>query len=88
MTDRSDSSEMFNVCYSGTHTLLDIVENINQILDLSIELISGETRKGDVKHLLADISKDCSIRGYDPSVAFAEALNIYFEKQENTRAIL
>ena len=74
--------EMFNIGYGENHTLLDLVENINQILGSSIEPIFGETREGDVKHSLADISKARSILGYEPSVAFAEGLEIYFETEE------
>ena len=73
---------MFNIGYGENHTLLSLVENINKILDSSIEPIFGETRQGDVKHSLADISKARAILGYDPFVSFAGGLKIYFETEE------
>ena len=77
------AGEMFNIGYGENHTLLSLVENINRILVNSIEPIFGETRQGDVKHSLADISKARAILGYEPSVSFAEGLKIYFETEEN-----
>jgi len=76
------AGEMFNIGYGENHTLLSLVENINEILGSSIEPIFGETRQGDVKHSLADISKARSILGYQPSVSFADGLKIYFETEE------
>ena len=74
--------EMFNIGYGEKHTLLSLVENINNILSSSIEPVFGEPRQGDVKHSLADISKARSILGYEPTVSFMEGLRIYFEKEE------
>jgi len=74
--------EMFNVGYGEKHTLLRLVENINNILEMSIEPIFGEPRQGDVKHSLADISKARAILGYEPTVSFMEGLTIYFDKEE------
>ena len=76
------AGEMFNIGYGEKHTLLSLVENINDILSLSIEPVFGEPRQGDVKHSLADISKARSILGYEPTVSFMEGLRIYFEKEE------
>ena len=87
-TAENAAGEMFNIGYGENHTLLNLVDNINQILELSIEPIFGESRQGEVKHSLADISKARSILGYNPSVSFGEGLRIYFEVQENIRAIL
>lgn len=74
--------KMFNIGYGEKHTLLSLVENINNILNVSIEPIFGEPRQGDVKHSLADISKARSILGYEPTVSFMEGLTIYFDKEE------
>jgi len=81
-TARGAAGEMFNIGYGENHTLLSLVENINHILGVSIEPIFGETRQGDVKHSLADISKARSILGYEPSVDFKEGLQVYFEVEE------
>ena len=74
--------EMFNIGYGEKHTLLRLVENINNILNTSIEPVFGEPRQGDVKHSLADISKARTILGYEPTVSFMEGLRIYFDKEE------
>ncbi len=80
-TAEGAAGEMFNVGYGEKHNLLRLVENINNILNISIEPIFGEPRQGDVKHSLADISKARSILGYEPAISFVEGLRIYFEKQ-------
>ena len=76
------AGEMFNIGYGEKHTLLSLVENINSILNMSIEPVFGKQRQGDVKHSLADISKARSILGYEPTVSFMEGLRIYFDKEE------
>ena len=82
-TAENAAGEVFNIGSGENHTLLSLVENINQILSSSIEPKFGELRQGDVKHSLADISKARTILGYEPSISFAEGLKIYFETEEN-----
>ena len=75
------AGQMFNIGYGKQHTLLNLVENINEIMSTSIEAIFGENRQGDVKHSLADISKARLILGYEPEITFKEGLKIYFETE-------
>ena len=75
------AGEMFNIGYGEKHTLLSLVEIINEIMGSSIEPVFGPEREGDVKHSLADISKARSILGYEPEISFKEGLRIYFETE-------
>jgi len=78
--DRAEG-EMFNIGYGEKHTLLSLVEIINEILGSAVEPVFGPERKGDVKHSLADISKARSILGYEPEISFKEGLRLYFESE-------
>ena len=63
-----------NIACGQRVTLLDLVERINAVLGTHIEPIFQETRKGDVKHSLADISCAESKLRYKPVVSFDEGL--------------
>ena len=80
-TAEGAAGQMFNIGCGKQHTLLNLVENINEIMSTSIEAIFGENRQGDVKHSLADISKARLILGYEPEITFKEGLKIYFETE-------
>ena len=68
------SGKVFNIACNRSHTILEIVENLNRILGKSIEPVHTPPRKGDVRHTLADISRAKRLLGYTPKVEFAEGL--------------
>ena len=55
--------EVFNIACEEKYTLIQLVENINNILGKDIKPIFEKERVGDVKHSLAGIekAKDCLI---------------------------
>lgn len=68
------TSEVMNIGFGERITLNELVANINKILNTDIHSIYNETRVGDVKHSLADISKAKRIIGYSPKVGVKEGL--------------
>lgn len=68
------SGHVMNVACGRSFSLLDLLAEINKILGTSIEPIFAPTRKGDVKHSLADISRAKELIGYRVNVDFHEGL--------------
>lgn len=66
--------EVFNVACGERFTLLELIAQVNRILGTSIEPVFVDSRRGDVKHSLADIDKARRLLGYEPRVTFAEGL--------------
>ena len=66
--------EVFNIACGERYTLIQLVENINQILSKNIEPIFEKERIGDIKHSLAGISKAKKLINYQPTVDFSEGL--------------
>lgn len=62
------SSEVINIGCGERITLNELVYKINTILNTDIAPLYNETRVGDVKHSLADITKAKQILGYEPKV--------------------
>jgi len=65
---------VFNVACGSQFTLLDLVAAINQVLGTDIQPVFAESRKGDVRESLADISAARAVFGYEPEVDFKEGL--------------
>jgi len=61
-------SEVINIGCGKRITLNQLVEYLNLILELDIKPIYKDTRVGDVKHSMADITKAVNILGYEPKV--------------------
>ena len=68
------NGEVFNIACGRRHTVLDIVEKLNNILNKNIRPEFLEPRKGDVKHTLGDIAKAEKLLGYRVEVDFEEGL--------------
>lgn len=66
------SGEAFNVAQGESHSLLEVLDIINE-LDVDAPKLKPEKRPervGDVRHTLADISKAKDILGYKPDINF------------------
>ena len=59
-----------NIGAGGQTTILELFNIIKNTLKLNIEPIFYDTRKGDVPHSNADISKAREMLGYDPKIRF------------------
>ena len=74
-SDKSNS-EVFNIGSGNSYTVADIAELMGQVLgkDHLQPEITGEYRKGDIRHCYADISKARQILGFTPEVNFTDGL--------------
>jgi UDP-glucose 4-epimerase len=68
------SGKVINVAMGESHTLLDLVEHLNELLGTSLEPTHGPPRPGDVALSQADVSLARELLGYNPSVDFREGL--------------
>jgi len=69
------AGEVINIACGESISLNELVAKINKILGSNIKPIYKESRKGDVNHSLADISKAKSLLNYNPVVDFVDGLN-------------
>jgi len=74
-SDWGVAGELFNVACGERYTVLDLVAELNEILDKDVEPIFTESRKADVKHSMADVSKAKELLKYYPITDFVEGLN-------------
>ena len=65
---------MMNIAMGKSHTLLELVDGLNELLGTELEPTHGPPRAGDVPLSLADISLAQRVLGYSPTVTFEEGL--------------
>lgn len=63
-----------NIACGERFSLLDLIDNICDILGKKVEPVFEDSRPGDVKDSLADISVAKKVLGYDPKVNFRQGL--------------
>ena len=68
------SGEAINVACGEKHSVLEILETVNRILNKKVPPKFGPARRGDVRHTLADISKAKRLLQCPPQVQFGEGL--------------
>ncbi|HTX17035.1 MAG TPA: SDR family oxidoreductase [Bacteroidota bacterium] len=68
------NGEVLNIACQESHTLLDLVRVLNDLLGKHIEPEFKPTRQADVRHSLADISLAREVIGYKPKVRWEEGL--------------
>jgi len=81
------NGEVLNVACGKAYTVLDIVKYVNQILGKNIQPLFTPPRPGDVRHTLADVTKQEKILGIRAEIDFYEGLKRtvdYFRTQINT----
>ena len=66
--------QAFNVGQGETHTLLNLIAEIEKSLGLKLKRSHTAARAGDVRFTQADISESKRCLGYNPSVSFADGL--------------
>jgi len=66
--------QTINVANGRSTTLLDLLEQLNELLGTNIEPNHTDPRPGDVRDSLADISRARELLGYDPPISFEEGL--------------
>jgi UDP-glucose 4-epimerase len=65
---------VINVAMGDSHTLLELADELNDLLNTSLEPVHGPPRPGDVKLSQADISRARETLAYEPAVGFSEGL--------------
>ncbi len=73
------AGETINVACGISFSLLQIIEILTRITGKKIEPVFEPSRKGDVKHSLADIKKAKELIGYEVIVPFEEGLKKTYE---------
>ena len=68
------AGQVFNVANGKTHSILELVKALNEIMGKSIKPEFTPLRAGDVFKSLADIRKIEKLLGYKPMVNFEEGL--------------
>ena len=68
------SGEVFNIALGEEHTVLDILQELNRIMGVSVKPAFKPHRPGDVKRTFADSSKAQRLMGWTGTVTFAEGL--------------
>ena len=75
---------VFNVGEGKSHTLLDLVDLLEEIIGTKLQLLHMAGRAGDVRYTRAEISESRRCLGYRPHVSFEEGVAKtveYFGKQ-------
>lgn len=75
---------VFNVGEGKSHTLLDLVDLLEEIIGTKLQLLHTAGRAGDVRFTRAEISESQRCLGYRPRVSFEEGMARtieYFGKQ-------
>lgn len=70
----SVSGRVINIACGNKITLMQLVQELNQILKTDLQPIYGPERPGDIHNSCADISLARELIGYRPSVDFATGL--------------
>ena len=68
------SGRVYNIGTGRSVTVLDLIEQLNQLLGTNMSPAHGPSRAGDVRHSRADISRARRDLGYEPAVTFEEGL--------------
>jgi nucleoside-diphosphate-sugar epimerase len=86
MTTPGIAGRVFNVACGVRVTLNELVQELAEVLDTTVEPSYGPTRPGDVKHSLADIGRAREELGYEPTVDLRDGLARTVEHTRRERA--
>ena len=70
------AGEVINIACGQRVTVNEIIDMINDLVGKNIKPIYVDSRPGDVKHSLADISLAQKLIGFKPNVSFREGLRL------------
>jgi len=73
-TEKPVVGKIINIACGKSFSVLDLLKAINQVLGKNIEPCFESSRKGDVKHSLADISLASEMLGYEVKIDFVEGV--------------
>ena len=69
-------NHIMNIACGGKTSLIDLVKNINECLNLNIKPNFRDFRLGDVKHSMANISRAKDLINYNPEISFEEGIKL------------
>jgi len=72
--DHCAAGEAYNIAYGGKEEIIEIYEDISKALRIDIRPCFQETRKGDILHSNADISKARKMLHYNPEWDFKRGI--------------
>jgi UDP-N-acetylglucosamine/UDP-N-acetylgalactosamine 4-epimerase len=81
-------NQVYNMAVGGRTSLNSLVEILKDISGADIEATHRESRAGDVRDSLADISKGQKLLGYEPEVLIREGLEITFDWFKNNQEFI
>lgn len=73
------AGEAYNIAFGGREYIIDIYNGLCKSLGKDIKPIFGPSRKGDIKHSNADISKAKDLLGYEPEWSFERGIDSAIE---------
>lgn len=76
MYEERFNGERFNIACGETHTINDVFEKVQQLLNIKCEKFNEPPRAGDVKVSQADITKATNILKYKPIVKFDAGMKL------------
>ncbi len=68
------AGEIINLACGRRISLNDLLDSLSELTKREINPVHTESRPGDVRDSLADISKARDVLGYEPQVSMADAL--------------
>jgi len=71
--------EVVNLACGGSHTVLELLETLQDIAGVRVEPEFAPPRPGDVRHSRADVSKARALLDFSAQVPFAEGLKRTFD---------
>jgi dTDP-L-rhamnose 4-epimerase len=75
MTHPHAAHEVFNVGTGIAHTILEVAQILSEKINPSIQpQLTRKFRAGDVRHIIADISKISNKLGFTPQYSFEEGI--------------
>ncbi|MHC4425492.1 MAG: GDP-mannose 4,6-dehydratase [Planctomycetota bacterium] len=83
---RKTNGEVINIACGQAVTVNEIIDMINKLLGKSVKPIYTDSRPGDVKHSLADITAAQNLIGFKPIVSFSEGLQLAIDWYRNNLA--
>ena len=84
------AGEAFNVACGERVSLNEVVARLGALARVEVEAVHTDSRPGDVRHSLADISKAREILGYEPAIDFDEGLRrtyAYYQELQQREAL-
>jgi len=72
-------NEVYNIAYGNRISLNELWADLKEVSKIELDAHYGDTRKGDVRDSLADISKAQRLLGYDPLFSVKDGMKVTWE---------